>query len=199
MPVVDCIITAAGLSSRMGKWKMMLPWNDGVILDASIKNALQFCSRVILVTGYRASELHNRYAHHTQIVMIYNPDYTQGLLTSVKSAATAVESEYCFITHGDMPELNADIYNKIWMLRSDSALIPSYQGQPGHPIVLSRKCLIQATLQREVNSMRQALLRGPYNIVEIDDARITWDIDTPDDFFNAQKRQQYSVWQDLID
>ncbi|EOZ0340271.1 molybdenum cofactor cytidylyltransferase, partial [Escherichia coli] len=26
MSAIDCIITAAGLSSRMGQWKMMLPW-----------------------------------------------------------------------------------------------------------------------------------------------------------------------------
>ncbi|WP_152906355.1 NTP transferase domain-containing protein, partial [Klebsiella aerogenes] len=37
MKQVDCIITAAGLSSRMGQWKMMLPWRGTTILDASIK------------------------------------------------------------------------------------------------------------------------------------------------------------------
>lgn len=60
---VDCIITAAGLSSRMGKWKMMLPWRDGTILDASIKNALQFCSRIIVVTGFRGEALQARYCN----------------------------------------------------------------------------------------------------------------------------------------
>ncbi|NGD67297.1 NTP transferase domain-containing protein, partial [Serratia marcescens] len=55
MSAIDCIITAAGLSSRMGQWKMMLPWQQGTILDTSIKNALQFCSRIILVTGYRGN------------------------------------------------------------------------------------------------------------------------------------------------
>ncbi|MFL4276400.1 hypothetical protein P9380_16635, partial [Escherichia coli] len=39
MSAIDCIITAAGLSSRMGQWKMMLPWEQGTILDTSIKNA----------------------------------------------------------------------------------------------------------------------------------------------------------------
>ncbi len=58
MSAIDCIITAAGLSSRMGQWKMMLPRQQGTILDTSIKNALQFCSRIILVTGYRGNELH---------------------------------------------------------------------------------------------------------------------------------------------
>lgn len=86
MSAIDCIITAAGLSSRMGQWKMMLPWQQGTILDTSIKNALQFCSRIILVTGYRGNELHERYANQSNITIIHNPDYAQGLLTSVKAA-----------------------------------------------------------------------------------------------------------------
>ena len=70
MSAIDCIITAAGLSSRMGQWKMMLPWQQGTILDTSIKNALQFCSRIILVTGYRGNELHERYANQSNITII---------------------------------------------------------------------------------------------------------------------------------
>ena len=99
MSAIDCIITAAGLSSRMGQWKMMLPWEQGTILDTSIKNALQFCSRIILVTGYRGNELHERYANQSNITIIHNPDYAQGLLTSVKAAVPAVQTEHCFLTH----------------------------------------------------------------------------------------------------
>lgn len=86
----------------MGQWKMMLPWQQGTILDTSIKNALQFCSRIILVTGYRGNELHERYANQSNITIIHNPDYAQGLLTSVKAAVPAVQTEHCFLTHGVM-------------------------------------------------------------------------------------------------
>lgn len=96
MSAIDCIITAAGLSSRMGQWKMMLPWQQGTILDTSIKNALQFCSRIILVTGYRGNELHERYANQSNITIIHNPDYAQGLLTSVKAAVPAVKQNIVF-------------------------------------------------------------------------------------------------------
>lgn len=70
---------------------MMLPWHEGTILDASIKNALQFCNRVILVSGYRATEIHNRYANQPNIIITYNPDYAQGLFTSIKVGAVAVQ------------------------------------------------------------------------------------------------------------
>lgn len=96
----------------MGQWKMMLPWQQGTILDTSIKNALQFCSRIILVTGYRGNELHERYANQSNITIIHNPDYAQGLLTSVKAAVPAVQTEHCFLTHGDMPTLTIDIFTE---------------------------------------------------------------------------------------
>ena len=33
----DCLITAVGLSSRMGAWKLMLPYRQSTILDESLK------------------------------------------------------------------------------------------------------------------------------------------------------------------
>ncbi|MDS6632108.1 NTP transferase domain-containing protein [Klebsiella michiganensis] len=48
----------AGLSSRMGKWKMMMPWGEGTILDSALASALAFCDRVVLVTGFRGDELY---------------------------------------------------------------------------------------------------------------------------------------------
>ncbi|MEO3990546.1 molybdenum cofactor cytidylyltransferase [Pseudocitrobacter cyperus] len=187
MPKIDCIMTAAGLSSRMGQWKMMLPWREGTILDTSIKNALQFCSRIILVTGYRANELHSRYANHKDIVIVHNPDYAQGLFSSIKVAAPVVESEYCFITHGDMPCLNKKIFNDIWNLKRNGALLPHFKGIPGHPILLSKSCLMQAVSQSHAASMRQALLTGIHYSVALDDASIILDIDTPDDFKRISK------------
>lgn len=188
MSDIDCIITAAGLSSRMGKWKMMLPWQAGTILDASIQNALQFCSRIILVTGYRADELHHRYADQSNIIITHNPEYAHGLFSSIQTAATAVSSEYCFITHGDMPNLNANIFSKLWSLRNNGALMPYYKGTPGHPILLTKTCLTQATSRPNVSSMRQALLLGEHYTIEMTDAGVILDIDTPEDFINAKKR-----------
>ncbi|EFD9149364.1 molybdenum cofactor cytidylyltransferase, partial [Escherichia coli] len=181
MSAIDCIITAAGLSSRMGQWKMMLPWQQGTILDTSIKNALQFCSRIILVTGYRGNELHERYANQSNITIIHNPDYAQGLLTSVKAAVPAVQTEHCFLTHGDMPTLTIDIFRKIWSLRNDGAILPLHNGIPGHPILVSKPCLMQAIKRPNITNMRQALLMGAHYSVEVENAEIILDIDTPDD------------------
>lgn len=175
---IDCIIPAAGLSSRMGQWKMMLPWQDGTILDASIKNALAFCSRIILVIGYRAEELIARYQQHPAISLIYHADYQQGLFSSIRAGAMAVNSNYCFITHGDMPCLTSTIFQQIWCQRGTYALIPRYQKTPGHPVLLPRHCLNRAVSQAGCRSMQHALRNGQWQYLDLDQPAIITDIDT---------------------
>ncbi|HGJ5873810.1 MAG TPA: NTP transferase domain-containing protein [Arsenophonus apicola] len=177
---IDCIIPAAGLSSRMGQWKMMLPWQHGTILDASIKNALAFCSHIILVIGYRAEELMARYQQHPAISLIYHADYQQGLFSSIRAGAQAVNSDYCFITHGDMPCLTNTIFQQIWCQRGAYALIPRYQKTPGHPVLLSRHCLNRAVRQTDCRSMQQAVRKGQWQYIDLNQPAIIADIDTPE-------------------
>ncbi|MDV0837733.1 hypothetical protein RZO92_12755, partial [Escherichia coli] len=65
---------------------------------------------------------------------------------------------------------------------------PLHNGIPGHPILVSKPCLMQAIQRPNVTNMRQALLMGEHYSVEIENAEIILDIDTPDDFITAKKR-----------
>ncbi|MFV2799951.1 molybdenum cofactor cytidylyltransferase, partial [Escherichia coli] len=48
--------------------------------------------------------------------------------------------------------------------------------------------LMQAIQRPNVTNMRQALLMGDHYSVEIENAEIILDIDTPDDFITAKER-----------
>lgn len=192
MKPIDCIITAAGLSSRMGQWKMMLPWQEGTILDASIKNALQFCSRIILVTGFHAQELQTRYSNNPRITLAHNADYQHGLFSSVICGARAVTSEYCFITHGDLPCITADVFRTMWPLRYNGSILPHYQGIPGHPILVASRYLQQRLNRSDGSSVRKALLSGRHQRLELEYPEIIFDIDTPADFIRLQNSPRFS-------
>ena len=45
------IVLAAGLSERMGRNKLLLPFRNEPIIIHTIRNALEFSDRVIVVTG----------------------------------------------------------------------------------------------------------------------------------------------------
>lgn len=189
MKQVDCIIPAAGLSSRMGQWKMMLPWRNGTILDASIKNAQQFCSHIILVTGHRHEELNARYFREPGITLVHNPDYQQGLLSSVSVGVNAAAADYCFISHGDLPCLHQDVFESLWIQRINGVLLPHYQGTPGHPILAKRDVLQQCLQHPRGLSVRRSLLAFKHKIIALDYPEIIFDVDTPENFKRLQNYQ----------
>ncbi|PJE77953.1 Molybdenum cofactor cytidylyltransferase [invertebrate metagenome] len=197
---VDCMIMAAGLSSRMGQWKMMLPFFPMVlphqptetILDISIKNALKFCRRVILVTGYRGSELAYRYRTNPRVIIVHNSDYQKGLFSSIKKGLSAIKTEHLFITHGDMPFISYDVFSALWQHKQTCTLFPIYDpiGQQssshtrssGHPVLIH--CQIFSTIMSADDSigMKKTLCAHPYKILNVHSNSIYKDIDTPKDY-----------------
>ncbi|WP_081606470.1 molybdenum cofactor cytidylyltransferase [Aeromonas diversa] len=175
----DCVMTAAGLSSRMGEWKMMLPYRGGTLLDASLKNALSACQRVILVVGHRGDELLRRYASHEHIEVIENRDYLAGLAGSVQLGVAACQSEHLFITHGDLPCLSRPLFEALWRQRSEQTLLPSYCGEAGHPVLMPRTLAGELARAELTGPVRRWLLSHPHRHVELAWPEILLDVDTP--------------------
>lgn len=158
----------------------MLPYRQSTILDESLKNALAFCDRVILVVGHRGDELIARYGGRPEIQLVDNHDYALGLGGSIRLALAASTSDHLFITHGDLPCIPRDVYRTLWQARGDHSLFPCCQGEAGHPVLLPRKlgqALAAAPLQ---GSVRRWLLAHPHRFIEVQSDAILLDVDTPD-------------------
>jgi len=84
------IILAAGSSSRMGggRHKLLLPLGDRPVLAHVIDATLTSQARPILVVlGHQADQVRAQigtYATHPDITLIENPDYLQGMSTSMR-------------------------------------------------------------------------------------------------------------------
>lgn len=90
----QCVMLAAGLSSRMGKWKMMMPWGEGTILDSALASALAFCDRVVLVTGFRGDELAACYRDHPGVEVVFNPQYQDGMFSSIQCGVGHIRASF---------------------------------------------------------------------------------------------------------
>ncbi len=178
---VDCIIPAAGLSSRMGDWKMMLPFGEQgqTILDCSISNALKFCRHAILVTGFRGNELSERYKNNPRIKVTYNPNFKEGLFTSVQAGLKKASTEYVFISHGDMPLVDSSIFIQLWQERQKDILFPAHNGITGHPVLLHRSCFQKVLSLPANHRMKDLLKKSPHRYIRINSTNILLDIDTP--------------------
>ncbi len=150
------------------------------MLDASLKNALAFCQRVILVVGHRGDELQARYLELPDIVVVHNPDYRQGLGRSIRCALAASDADYLFISHGDLPCIPRDVYQQLWLERGREALFPTWQGEAGHPVLLPKSLARELAAAPVQPSVRRWLQGHPHRMVPVDNPAILFDVDTPE-------------------
>lgn len=186
----QCLILAAGLSSRMGQWKMLLPWGDsGCVLDSALDNALAFCERVVLVTGFQGETLRQRYAARPGVVLCHNPDYVQGMFSSLRYGARALTpGHHFFVVPGDMPAIHPGIYAALWRHRGSVSLVPCCNGGRGHPVLLPpvlREGILNAGPQE---NLRQLMERQGRKALLVDSHAIHQDLDTPLQYREACKR-----------
>lgn len=186
-PAIDCVMPAAGMSSRMGAWKMMLAYRQHTILDESLENALGFCSRVILITGFRSDELHQRYANDNRILVVHNQNYQQGIFSSMQFGAKFVESEHFFISHGDMPCIDASIYRAMWQSCceqrcSKQVIFPGTERKWGHPALIPKSAITNIITASPTATMKPILKEHGIHFLNMTTEAIHFDVDTPEEY-----------------
>lgn len=180
---IDCVVPAAGQSERMGRWKPLLPFRGGTIVGTVIEAALEACSRVILVTGFRGDELAARFAGTPRVLVVENPDWAFGMFSSIQRGAARVESARFFVNLGDMPFIDSAIYRALLNAPEADFVFPVHGGMHGHPVLLNGRARA-AVLAADPTAGDMKEIARRLSVVEIpwpDDA-VLRDVDTPSDF-----------------
>lgn len=184
---IDCLIPSAGFSSRMGKWKLILPYKNSTIIENSIENAAEVCNRIILVTGYKGEELTDLVEQIPQVITVRNNNYQNGLFSSIQTGVKLVESEWFFITMGDMPDINKDIFNSLLESLNKNPgsfdiIRPTYQGKRSHPVLLNRNSIQTIISEPHSSEMKNVLLHHRVMDIEMNIPDTFRDIDTPEEY-----------------
>jgi molybdenum cofactor cytidylyltransferase len=179
---VDCIVPAGGRSERMGSWKPLLPFDGTSIIERVVERALSVCARVILVTGYRAGELETAFRGRARVSVIENGDWRLGMFSSIRCGAAAVVTGRFFVTLGDMPWIESEVYGALLRCTETDVVFPVFDGMRGHPV------LFRHTVQEEIlradpaqGSMRAVAARFSVGELPWRDDSILRDIDTRKD------------------
>jgi molybdenum cofactor cytidylyltransferase len=81
--MISAIVLAAGEAKRMGRLKQLMPLGESTILEKTLDNLLgSKVSEVIVVLGHRAEEIKKIIAARP-VKIALNPDYPQGMGTSI--------------------------------------------------------------------------------------------------------------------
>ena len=192
------ILLAAGESRRMKQLKALLPWQGSVLLRYQVNALLEGgADRVVVVLGHRSGELKSLLEGMDGVHWAINPDYMLGKTTSLKvgvAAAKEFRPQDMLILNVDQPRQPATIQKVLDSHRRQPGLItnPAFQGQGGHPIVISASLIEElaqvdeATLGLKAVTQRH---KNEVNKVELGIPEVLWDLNTPEDYENALKKQ----------
>ncbi len=145
----------------MGAWKPTLPFGGSTIIATVVDTVLEACSRVILVTGYRGSELAALFRGEKRVTIVENSAWEQGMFSSIRCGAAHVATERFFIALGDMPWIRPQVYMSLLARQEADAVFPTFNGRRGHPVLFSKR-IVPAVLDADPGSGRMERRHGTF-------------------------------------
>tara|TARA_B100000676_G_C18085405_1_gene854593 strand:- start:3224 stop:4858 length:1635 start_codon:yes stop_codon:yes gene_type:complete len=145
-PAIGGILLAAGQSRRMGSANKMLVDVDGVPMVVHAARAMlnSNVSPVIVVLGHESEQVENA-LKEMDLRFVRNPDYTDGLSTSLRAGLSALPAicDGAVVALGDMPSVRAGDLN-ILIDEFDpgagqSIIVPTHAGKRGNPVLWARR------------------------------------------------------------
>jgi molybdenum cofactor cytidylyltransferase len=183
------IVLAAGRSTRMGgPNKLLAEINHRPLVRIAAEQALASRARpVIVVTGHQREQVAAALAG-LDVVVVHNPDYADGLSTSLKVgiAAVPVDADGAIVCLGDMPQVDASLIDRLLAAfdpeKGALVVVPTIEGKRGNPVVWSRRFFSElAAIDGDVGA-RHLIASYPEAIAEVpmtgNGALV--DVDTPD-------------------
>jgi molybdenum cofactor cytidylyltransferase len=191
---IGAIVLAAGLSKRMGKPKMILPWGKTTVLGQVIATLQQAEINDIVVVSGGAHQEVTAILADAGVVVRFNPDYANGeMLDSFKVGLRSVPEgiESILLALGDQPRIDKKIIASIitrYLETGKKIIVPSFLMHRGHPWLVNREMWQAVFNLNPPATMRDFLDKNSQEIeyVTVDNDSVLQDLDTLDDYY-AQK------------
>ncbi len=185
--LVTAIVLAAGLSTRMGQTKALLPWHGQPLVAYQVKQLRAAgVQDVVVVTGHDAERVAAE-AAAAGGRQVFNAEYQAGRAGSLRAGAMAVPE-----CAGAVVILNVDQPRPATLIRAlltaharwaGLITIPAFHGKRGHPPVLSAALLPELqSVSEEQQGLREVIRRhrDAVQLIETNDRRCLLDLNTPE-------------------
>lgn len=190
------VILGAGASSRMGRPKLLLPWRGTTVIGHIIGQWRDLGALQIAIVqrdndNSLAVELDR--LEVSQSDRVKNPAPARGMFSSILCAADwdgwKPEIASIAIALGDQPQLRMETLRGLLAChraRPNALCQPEFQGRPRHPVLLPRDIFNQLKVTRaETLKDFLKLIPSPTVQYSVDDAALSLDLDTPEDYIRA--------------
>lgn len=183
---VVAVVLAAGMSTRMGAFKQLLPFGGRTLIEWVVDQLTPVLERVVVVVGHRGTEV--REALGTRRVdCVTNPDFSAGMCSSVQCGIRRAGPAGAYlICLGDQPVLAGLVRPLLLAAETNpqGILIPTFGGRRGHPLLLRRRyaaAVLALGPDQGLNTLTRA---HPEDTLEVplSEPGALEDLDTPADY-----------------
>ena len=191
----SAVVLAAGKSERMGKNKLLIKIGKKTLLERLLDTIkASNITETIVVLGHNPTELKSIVEAHG-VTVVVNPNYEEGMISSVKTGFQKVKTNASFLCLGDQVTLNEEIFTKMMhaMETNLDAMIvsPVYQDRRGHPVLFREKTFSKILNLNPKQTLKEVVSIYEENHFEVEgDIFCILDIDTPKDLKNLKKLLQ---------
>ena len=186
---VAAVVLAAGRSTRMGgPNKLLADIARRPLVRIAAEEALASRAKpVIVVTGHQREQVETALAG-LPVQFVHNPEYADGLATSVRAGIAAVpaDADGAIVCLGDMPQVDAGLIDRLIAAfdpdQGALVVMPTFEGRRGNPVLWSRRFFTDLTAIEGDVGARHLIGRYSEAVVEVPLAgkAALVDVDTPE-------------------
>ena len=190
--MITAVVMAGGKSRRMGQPKLLLEHRGKTLLANAIQRASCVTNQVLTVVG-AYGDLYRREAECSGAIVVENPNWTEGLSSSLRTAVRNLEPEVeaILVILPDQPFVPTSHLRSLLKTHKKNGaplVLSCYQGVRGAPAVIARPYFSALLELRGENGAKSLDRREkPVTAVKLENG---WDVDTMED---AKLLQDYET------
>jgi len=181
--MISAIVLAAGQATRFGQCKQLITLQP--VLDNLAHSKID---EVVVILGAHADEIREQ-IQFGKARTVLNPDYANGMSTSIQAGLRAIDAEAAMIVLADQPFVTPrtvdaliDEYRRV----KPKIVIPTFNGLRGNPVIVDRSLFAEMMTIKGDIGCRAIFGDHPVHLLPVGDGGVVQDIDTPEDLPRLQ-------------
>jgi molybdenum cofactor cytidylyltransferase len=185
--VIAAVVLAAGFARRMGRQKLLLPFQGKPVVRWSVEGVLPHVGDCVVVTGQDDAAVRTA-LEGLAVRFAVNPRPQDGQGSSIAVGVSALKpwTAEAVIVLGDQPCTPSDVLPALIAARraSGKAIVaPAYRGSLGTPVLFSAEVFPELRALRGDQGARAVVAAHPERVCTVAlDVGMPRDVDTPEDF-----------------
>lgn len=188
------VILAAGASTRMGKPKQLLPYQEHSLLHHVVETALaSVCRPVVVVLGAYAEQMRPE-INQLPVQVVENPQWAEGMSASIQAGIQVLNTmpnsiEAVVLALCDQPFISAQAINQLveaYQTTAQPIIASEYAGTLGVPALFSHSLFPELAALKGGEGAKQVINKYVHEVVGVPFPEGAIDIDTPKDYEQLQ-------------